>query len=118
MASGVSGRERRERTPTRAAWGTSRKARRLKDWLAPAETFPMIPYYRVPDLHIPFPFGWTLMGSVHLTLHAFGLLVAIGVLIGHWQALKYASRHGASPDRLAHMIGPMLITGFICAHLA
>jgi phosphatidylglycerol---prolipoprotein diacylglyceryl transferase len=78
----------------------------------------MIPYYSVPDLRIPFPFGWTAFGSDHVTLHAFGLLVAIAVIVGHWQALKYAGRHGASPDRLAHMIGPMLVTGFIGAHLA
>ena len=78
----------------------------------------MIPYYSVPDLKIPLPFGWSLLGADHVTLHAFGLLVAIAVIVGHWQAMSYAARHGASPDRLAHMIGPMLITGFIGAHLA
>jgi phosphatidylglycerol:prolipoprotein diacylglycerol transferase len=78
----------------------------------------MIPYYSVPDLRIPLPFGWTAFGSDHITLHVFGLLVALAVIFGHWQAMAYASRHGASPERLAHMIGPMLIAGFVGAHLA
>ena len=71
----------------------------------------MIPYYTVPDLVVPLPFGWTLFGADHITLHVFGLLVAIAVVVGHWQAMKYAQRHGLSQERLAHMIGPMLIAG-------
>jgi phosphatidylglycerol---prolipoprotein diacylglyceryl transferase len=75
----------------------------------------MIPYFRAPDIVIPLPFS--LFGAEQITLHAFGLLVAIAVLVGHWQAMRYAGKHGTSQERLAHMIAPMLVAGFVMAHL-
>jgi phosphatidylglycerol---prolipoprotein diacylglyceryl transferase len=75
----------------------------------------MIPYFTLPDLRIPLPF--TLLGSDGITLHGFGLLVAVAVIVGHWQMMSYAARHSVPVDTLARMVGPMLITGFIGAHL-
>src|SRR3989441_10759080 len=55
-----------------------------------------------------------------LTLHTYGLLVAIGVLLGLWQAQRQAARAGLHPDRgwklgiymgLAALVGAKLWLG-------
>jgi phosphatidylglycerol:prolipoprotein diacylglycerol transferase len=70
----------------------------------------------MPEIEIPFVWG-TIFGTDHVTLRPFGLCVAIGVLVGHWQAMRYAARRRLSVEKLSHMIGCVLVAGFVGAHL-
>ena len=66
----------------------------------------MIPYVKVPELTIgPLP------------LHAFGLLVATGVVIGTALATSRARKRGYDLDVLNSFITWMLVVGFICGHM-
>lgn len=78
----------------------------------------MIPYVHVPDLTLgstplviagvrvwPFP------------LHPFGLLVATGVLVGSWFAVRRARRMGYDVERLNSFITWMLVFGFVLSHM-
>lgn len=66
----------------------------------------MIPYIHVSD----FPLG-------PIPLHPFGLLVAIGVLIGTWITTWRAKRIGYDVDLLNSFITWMLVAGFIGGHV-
>ena len=66
----------------------------------------MIPYVKVPELTIgPVP------------LHAFGLLVATGVVIGTALATSRARKRGFDLDLLNSFITWMLVVGFIGGHV-
>lgn len=66
----------------------------------------MIPYVKVPELTIgPLP------------LHAFGLLVATGVVVGTALATNRARKRGFDLDILNSFITWMLVSGFICGHV-
>lgn len=66
----------------------------------------MLPFINLPDLNLgPLPIHW------------FGILVAIGVLVGIWLARKRARPMGIDPDKLESMINWMLLVGFIAAHV-
>jgi phosphatidylglycerol:prolipoprotein diacylglycerol transferase len=66
----------------------------------------LIPYLKVPELTIgPVP------------LHAFGLLVATGVLIGTALATSRARKRGFDLDLLNSFITWMLVVGFIGGHV-
>ena len=66
----------------------------------------MIPYVKVPELTIgPLP------------LHAFGLLVATGVVIGTALATTRARKRGYDLDLLNSFITWMLVVGFIGGHV-
>jgi len=66
----------------------------------------VLPYINLPDLKLgPIP------------IHVFGILVAIGVLVGIWLARKRAKFMGVDPDKLESLINWMLLVGFICAHV-
>ncbi len=66
----------------------------------------MIPYVKVPELTIgPLP------------LHAFGLLVATGVVIGTALATNRARKRGYDLDLLNSFITWMLVVGFIGGHV-
>jgi phosphatidylglycerol---prolipoprotein diacylglyceryl transferase len=66
----------------------------------------VLPFINLPDLHL-----WK------LPIHWFGILVAIGVLVGIWLARKRAKFMGIEPDKLESMINWMLLVGFISAHV-
>jgi phosphatidylglycerol:prolipoprotein diacylglycerol transferase len=66
----------------------------------------MIPYIHVSD----FPLG-------PIPLHPFGLLVAIGVLIGTWITTYRARKIGYDVDLLNSFITWMLVGGFIGGHV-
>src|SRR5579883_1995704 len=66
----------------------------------------MIPYIKVPDLHI----------SV-LTLHPFGILVATGVLIGTALATRRAKHLGYDVVLFNSFVTWMLVAGFIGGHV-
>jgi phosphatidylglycerol:prolipoprotein diacylglycerol transferase len=66
----------------------------------------LIPYVKVPELTIgPVP------------LHAFGLLVATGVVVGTALATSRARKRGFDLDLLNSFITWMLVVGFICGHV-
>ena len=75
----------------------------------------MLPYINLPDWYIPLPFK--ILGTDRLPIHFFGILVAIGVLIGIWLARKRAKPMGIDPDKLESMINWMLLCGFAGAHI-
>jgi phosphatidylglycerol:prolipoprotein diacylglycerol transferase len=66
----------------------------------------VLPYINLPDLHLgPIPVHW------------FGILVAIGVLIGIWLARRRAPFMGIDPDQLESFINWMLLCGFVLSHV-
>lgn len=65
----------------------------------------MLPYIRIPPLHAgPF------------TFHAFGLLVAIGVIFGTYLANWRAKVVGYDLKKLSEFIGWVLVSGFFLSH--
>ncbi|MCL2725794.1 MAG: prolipoprotein diacylglyceryl transferase [Polyangiaceae bacterium] len=66
----------------------------------------MIPYIHVPD----FALG-------PITLHPFGLLVALGVIIGTYLATRRARQRGLDLDKLNSFITWMLVGGFLGGHM-
>jgi phosphatidylglycerol:prolipoprotein diacylglycerol transferase len=67
----------------------------------------MIPYIKIPDLHIAGP----------VTLHPFGILVATGVLVGTWIAGKRAKRLGYDDALFNSFVTWMLVGGFLGGHM-
>jgi phosphatidylglycerol---prolipoprotein diacylglyceryl transferase len=61
-----------------------------------------LPYFDVPTLWV---------------LQPFGLIVAIGVLIGAWVMRVYAERRNVDDDDLRGLTGWITVTGFIGAHV-
>ncbi len=61
-----------------------------------------IPYLQVPTLG---------------PIQPFGLIVAVGVLVGAWVMRVYAERRGVDDDDLRGLTGWITVTGFIGAHL-
>jgi phosphatidylglycerol:prolipoprotein diacylglycerol transferase len=66
----------------------------------------MLPYFPQPTLHLG-----------PLTIHAFGVLVAIAVLFGAWIARHRALRAGLDPARLESLLSWVLAFGFIGGHV-
>lgn len=66
----------------------------------------MLPYIHVKDL----PIG-------PLTLHPFGVLVALGVVLGTWLATWRARQRGIDLVRLNSFVTWMLVAGFIGGHV-
>jgi phosphatidylglycerol---prolipoprotein diacylglyceryl transferase len=61
-----------------------------------------LPYFDVPTLG---------------PLQPFGMIVAVGVLIGAWVMRLYAEKRGVDDDHLRGMTGWITVTGFIGAHV-
>lgn len=55
--------------------------------------------------------------DVGIPIQAFGVIVAIGVLIGAGFLRRYAEWHGVSDDHIRGLTGWVTITGFIGAHV-
>ncbi len=66
----------------------------------------MIPWFNSPAL----PIG-------PLTIHAFGVLVATGILVGAWLTQRRGAQLGLEAEPVSSMITTVLITGFIFAHV-
>ena len=66
----------------------------------------MLPYIHVKDI----PVG-------PLTLHPFGVLVALGVVIGTWLATWRAKQRGIDLVRLNSFVTWMLVAGFVGGHM-
>jgi phosphatidylglycerol---prolipoprotein diacylglyceryl transferase len=66
-----------------------------------------IPYRTFPQIHL---------GS--FSIHTFGVMVAIGVLVGAWIASRYARRQGISEQEVAGLIWRVVVAGFVGARIA
>jgi phosphatidylglycerol:prolipoprotein diacylglycerol transferase len=66
----------------------------------------------IPWFNIPAP---TIFGK--LSIHAFGILVAIGILVGLKLTKKRGRELGLVDENVDSMVTWSLVTGFICAHL-
>ena len=67
----------------------------------------MIPYFRQPSLHLFGP----------VTIHAFGFLVAMAVIVGSKLAILRCERRKMDPDVCADLIYYALFAGFLVAHV-
>jgi phosphatidylglycerol---prolipoprotein diacylglyceryl transferase len=64
-----------------------------------------IPFFRLGELDVGIP------------IQAFGVIVAIGVLIGAGVLRRYGEWHGVSDDHIRGITGWVTVTGFIGAHV-
>ncbi len=71
----------------------------------------MIPWFNINFPSIPFP----IIGK--LTIHAFGILVATGILVGLRLTKKRGRELGLVDERVDSMVTWSLVVGFLCAHL-
>lgn len=53
----------------------------------------------------------------HLEIHGFGVLVALGFLLGGWLAMWRARRHGDDPEAINRLIGWLVVGTFIGGHV-
>jgi phosphatidylglycerol:prolipoprotein diacylglycerol transferase len=71
----------------------------------------MIPWFNIEFPSIPFP----IIGK--LTIHAFGILVATGILVGLRLTKKRGRELGLVDEKVDSMVTWALVCGFLCAHL-
>ena len=67
----------------------------------------MIPYFKIPSLKLFGP----------LELQPFGVLVAIGILVGSWFAQRRAAQEKISLAEVRNAVAWAVVSGFIGAHL-
>jgi phosphatidylglycerol:prolipoprotein diacylglycerol transferase len=72
---------------------------------------PLIPWFEPPVIHIP------LGPDFVLPLHGFGLLVAIGFIVGGRAAMGRAKRMGLEPELINRLIGWLVVGTFIGGHV-
>ena len=67
----------------------------------------MIPYFPQPEIHLFGP----------LTVHAFGTIVAVAVIVG-WQMVVARTRaKSLDPERVQDLLSYVVLCGFVVAHL-
>jgi phosphatidylglycerol:prolipoprotein diacylglycerol transferase len=71
----------------------------------------MIPWFDIKFPAIPFP----IIGK--LTIHAFGILVATGILVGAALTKRRARELGLVDEMVASMVTTILVCGFLFAHI-
>src|SRR5262245_24033055 len=71
-----------------------------------------IPFFEAGHIRLPFA-----VVADHIDLQYFGILVATGVLIGAHLMRKYGDRYAVDDDDMRGMIGWVVATGFIGAHV-
>lgn len=76
---------------------------------------PLIPYFESPVLHIPLPFE--IFGATEIPIHGFGVLVAIGFLVGSQVAIRRADRVGLSGEAINRLVGWLVLGTFIGGHV-
>jgi len=67
----------------------------------------MIPYFPQPEVHLFGP----------VTVHAFGAIVAVSVIVGWRMTVARARRKGLDPEHLEDLLSYVVLSGFIVAHL-
>jgi phosphatidylglycerol---prolipoprotein diacylglyceryl transferase len=68
---------------------------------------PMFPYFPQPEYHLFGP----------VTIHAFGAIVALAVIVGWRMVLARARRKGLDPERFEDLLLYVILSGFVVAHL-
>lgn len=74
----------------------------------------VIPFFPRIIFHIPLPDGLPLE---QLEIHGFGILVALGFLLGGWLSMYRARRQGDDPDAINRLIGWLVVGTFIGGHV-
>jgi phosphatidylglycerol:prolipoprotein diacylglycerol transferase len=67
-----------------------------------------LPYFHLGSITIPF---------ANLPIQSFGVIVALGVLIGAALLRRYAEWHGVSDEHIRGLTGWITVAGFIGAHV-
>ena len=67
----------------------------------------MIPYFAQPEVHL---FG-------QITIHAFGAIVAVAVIVGWRMAVSRARAKGLEPELFEDLLLYVILSGFVVAHL-
>lgn len=75
---------------------------------------PIVPFFPRVIFHIPLPAGLPLE---ELEIHGFGVLVALGFLLGGWLAMWRARRQGDDADAINRLIGWLVVGTFIGGHV-
>jgi phosphatidylglycerol:prolipoprotein diacylglycerol transferase len=70
-----------------------------------------LPYYEQPSWPIPLP----IFGEV--TIHAFGVLVALALIVGTWVARWHGQQRGQNPVHIVDAVTWTAISGFIIGHM-
>ena len=83
-------------------------------WAA-MEVLLFIPWFRLQSWDIPLPFSVPIMGNV-LAIQPFGVLVAIGVLVGAWQAGRFADRNGLDRRETGDLVTYAVVVGFLSGY--
>jgi len=73
----------------------------------------LIPYFEPPALELPIP----LPNGNHLTIHAFGVFVALGVVLGAQVAMKKAKKDGYDPEVINRFVTWIIVGIFVGGHL-
>ncbi len=71
-----------------------------------------IPWFRATPWHIPLPFELPGIGD-SIPIQPFGMLVAIGVLLGAHVAEWYGKRNGIAPHVVNDMVFHVVVAGFV-----
>ncbi|MEM7447759.1 MAG: prolipoprotein diacylglyceryl transferase family protein [Myxococcota bacterium] len=75
-----------------------------------------IPWFRAEAIEIPLPFELPGLGET-LPIQPFGILVAIGVMVGSRLAEEFAKRNGMHPALIADLVTHVVILGFLSGYL-
>lgn len=67
----------------------------------------MVPYFPQPEIHLFGP----------VTLHAFGGLVALAVIVGWRLAVARCRKKGLDPEVCENLLAYVVLSGFVVAHL-
>lgn len=76
----------------------------------------VIPFFDHPRITIPLPFDLPFLGSDEITIYGFGIMVALGFLIGAKVAIQRADRVGLDGEKLNKMVGWWVLTTFVGGH--
>ncbi len=79
---------------------------------------PLIPFFDHPKITIPLPFDLPLpTGPVsELTIYGFGIMVALGFLIGAKVAVNHANKSGMDGETVNKLVGWLVIGTFVGGH--
>ncbi len=74
-----------------------------------------IPWFRLQAWDIPLPFSLPVLGDT-LSIQPFGVLVALGVLLGAWVAGRFAERNGLDISATGDLVTYAVVVGFISGY--
>ena len=56
---------------------------------------------------------WFTIGP--LTIHGYGVMIAVGIFLAFWLAEKNAKKHGLDPEKVDNIVFVLLVGGFFCS---